>query len=74
MNEAVPSCSVKIATQTRTSFRGTDHARTNNFSLDNDIRVSMPLTGITKRNLRSGSLVSLFRRQHSFKVGADSVK
>lgn len=70
----MPSCFLKIATQIRTSFQGSDHARTNNFSLDNEFRVSVPLTGITKRDLRLGGLVSLFRRHHSFKVGDDSVK
>lgn len=74
MNKAVPSCSVKIATKIRPSFRGTDHARTNNFSLDNEVRVSVPLTYIAKRNPRSGNLVSSFRRHHSCKVGSDFVK
>lgn len=74
MNKAVPSCSLEIATQIRTSFQGTDHARTSSFSLDNEFRVSVPLTGIAKRNPRSGGLVSLFRRHHSCKVGDDSVE
>jgi hypothetical protein len=74
MSGAVPLCSVEIRTLTRISWQGTDHARNNNFSLDNELRVSVPLTGIGKRNLRSGGLLSLFKRHSSCKTSGDSVK
>jgi len=70
--KVVPSFNKEILTQNRTAWQDTDHARTNNISLDNEYKVSASLLFIVGSR-RQSSPISLVRR-YSCKVGDDNSK
>ena len=63
--KAVPSYNEETLPQNRIAYQGTDHMRTNNFSIDNKFRESVPLlrVGGLLRPTRSTSLVSHYSCQ-----------
>lgn len=69
-SRAVPSCLGKPTTQIKIAWQGTDHARTNSFSKDNEIRESVSSL-FFDRNPKARNLSSL-RRYYSCKVGSNA--